>query len=76
MTIDCCRDGGKPRPLDDMQSDQERVYQATRIVDGVMLCLLDFAQSDFEMDRFDAAELAGRLELATKAIRSLNGGSS
>ena len=57
-----------------MQSDQERAYQATRIVDGVMLCLLEYAQSDIEMDRFDAAELAGRLDLATEAIRSLNGG--
>ena len=53
----------------------ERIYHATRIVDGVTLCLRDYAQCDSEMDRFDAAELAGRLELAVEAIRSLNGGS-
>jgi hypothetical protein len=46
-----------------------------KIVDGVTLCLLDYAQCDSELDRFDAAELAGRLELAVATIRHLNGGS-
>ena len=55
-------------------TEQERIYQATRIVEGVALCLLDYAQCDSELDRFDAAELAGRLEIAVGAIRTLNGG--
>jgi hypothetical protein len=50
-------------------SDQERIYQASRIVEGVALCLLDFAQSDSDLDRFDAAELAGRLEFVVESMR-------
>jgi hypothetical protein len=66
----------RSRPLVLVLSDQERIYQATRIVDGVTLCLLDYAQCNSGMDRYDASELAGRLELAVQAIRSLIGGSA
>jgi hypothetical protein len=52
-----------------VQSDQERIYQASRIVEGVALCLLDYALSISDFDRFDAAELAGRLEFAADAMR-------
>lgn len=58
-----------PRPLFHVWSDQEWIYQASRIVEGVALRLLDFAQSDTDLDRFDAAEVAGRLEFVVESMR-------
>lgn len=57
-----------------MFTNQERLYNASRVIEGVLLCLLDYASNAENIDYFDLVELAGRLDLAVDAIRGLNGG--
>jgi hypothetical protein len=59
-----------------MSTYQERLYNASRVIEGVSLCLLDYASSADQIDYFDLIELVGRLDLAVDAIRSLNGASN
>lgn len=59
-----------------MSTNQERLYNASRVIEGVSLCLLDYACSAGQIDYFDLIELVGRLDLAVDAIRGLNGGAS
>jgi hypothetical protein len=59
-----------------MSTNQERLYNASRVIEGVSIFLLDYATSTGEIDYFDLIELVGRLDLAVDAIRSLNGASS
>lgn len=58
-----------------MSTNQERLYNASRVIEGVSLCLLDCACSAGEIDYFDLMELVGRLDLAVDAIRGVNGAS-
>lgn len=56
-----------------MTANSERLYHASRIVEGISLCLLDYASCAGEIGYFDLIELVGRLDLAVDAIRNLNG---
>jgi hypothetical protein len=56
-----------------MQSDQESIYQASRMVEGVVACLLDYASFSHEIELFDVMELIGRLDLAVGVLRRANG---
>jgi hypothetical protein len=56
-----------------MSTNQERLYNASRVVEGVSLCLLECASSHTVFDYFDLIELVGRLDLAVDVIRELNG---
>jgi len=58
-----------------MGSTQERLYQASRIVDGVAACLLDYVSCEMAVEFFDVLELVGRLDIAIEIIRSANGAS-
>jgi len=64
------------RPLWLMSTNQERLYNASRVIERVSLCLLDLASCSGEIDYFDLNELVGRLDLAVDAIRSANGASN
>ena len=56
-----------------MATKHERLYHAGRLIEGVSLCLLDYANCAGAIDYFDLMELVGRLDLAVDAIRSING---
>ena len=56
-----------------MNSNQERIYQASQIIEGVAACLLDYASCYQQIELFDVMELVGRLDLAVEAIRYGNG---
>ena len=56
-----------------MGSTQERLYQASRIIEGVAVCLLDYASCGITVELFDALELVGRLDIAVDVIRDVNG---
>jgi hypothetical protein len=58
-----------------MPMNQERLYHASRIIEGVSLCLFDYASCAGVIDCFDLMELAGRLDLAVEVIRMANGAS-
>jgi len=58
-----------------MQTDQERLYIASRMVSGVAECLAEFASCSDLMELWDLMELAGQLEIAVDTIRSVNGAS-
>jgi len=64
---------GCQRPLWSMTTNQERLYHASRLVEGVSLCLFDYASCAGVIDYFDLIELVGRLDLAVDTIRGLNG---
>ena len=63
------------RPLYRMSIDQERLYHASRIIEGVSSCLLDYASCAGEIHLYDLMELVGRLDLAVDAMRKVNGAS-
>jgi len=56
-----------------MQTDQERLYVASRMVSGVADCLSEFASCSDVIELWDLMELAGQLEIAVDTIRSANG---
>ena len=56
-----------------MQTQQERLYIVSRIIEGVADCLLDYASCDQPVELFDLLELVGRLDLAVTSIRDVNG---
>lgn len=56
-----------------MQTQQERLYITSRIVEGVADCLVDYASCDQPIELFDLLELVGRLDLVVAAIRDVNG---
>jgi len=58
-----------------MSRNQERLYHASRLIEGVSLCLLDYASCAGKIDYFDLMELVGRLDLAVDAVRNVNGAS-
>ena len=58
-----------------MQTHQERLYIASRIVDGVADCLVDYASCNQSAELFGLLELVGRLDLAVVTIRDVNGAS-
>ena len=58
-----------------MQTDQERLYVASRMVSGVADCLSEFASCTNLVGLWDLMELAGQLEVAVDAIRLANGAS-
>ena len=55
-----------------MQTDQERLYLASRIVSGVADCLTEFASCTHLIELCDLMELAGQLEIAVDTIRLAN----
>ena len=55
-----------------MQSDRERLFQISRIIEGVSACLMEFSDSDGPIDMFYAMELIGRLDFAVDSIRLIN----
>jgi hypothetical protein len=59
-----------------MSTKEERLYHASRLIEGVSLCLLEYASSPGEIHYFDLVELIGRLDIAVDSIRSLNGASN
>jgi len=58
-----------------MNSYQERLYQASQLIDGVATCLVDYASCGEFIEFFDVFELVGRLDLAIEVIRQANGAS-
>ena len=56
-----------------MQSNQERLYIASRMVGGVADCLIEFASYTDAIELWDLMELAGQLETAVDTIRLANG---
>ena len=66
---------GCSRPLGKVQTDQERLYVASRMVSGVADCLTEFASCVDLIDLWDLMELAGQLEIAVDTIRLANGAS-
>lgn len=56
-----------------MPTNHERLYHASRLIEGVSLCLFGYASCAGVIDYFDLMELGGRLDLAVEAIRSING---
>jgi len=56
-----------------MQSNQERLYIASRMVSGVADCLIEFASYAEGIELWDLMELAGQLETAVDTIRLANG---
>ena len=63
------------RPLGVMQTDQERLYIASRMVSGVADCLTELASITDNIELWDLLELAGELEVAVNTIRLANGAS-
>jgi hypothetical protein len=59
-----------------MQTNQERLYIASRTIGGVADCLSEFARCAYEPELWDLMELVGQLEMAVDAIRTANGASS
>jgi hypothetical protein len=59
-----------------MQTDQERLYIAGRIISGVADCLIEFASCSDLIELWDLMELAGQLTIAVDTIRLANGGSA
>lgn len=55
-----------------MQTDQERLYIASRMVSGVADCLNEFASCADLIGLWDLMELAGQLEIAVDTIRLAN----
>jgi hypothetical protein len=58
-----------------MQTDQERLYFAGRMVSGVADCLIEFANCTEQIELWDLMELAGQLEIAVDTIRLASGAS-
>jgi hypothetical protein len=58
-----------------MQTDQERLYIASRMVSGVADCLTELASITDNIELWDLLELAGELEVAVNTIRLANGAS-
>jgi hypothetical protein len=58
-----------------MQTDQERLFIARRMVSGVADCLHEFAICTDVIESWDLMELAGELEVAVETIRLANGAS-
>ena len=56
-----------------MQTDQERLYIASRMVSGVAECLTEFASCTDIIELWDLMELVGQLEIAVDTIRLANG---
>ena len=52
-----------------MQTDQERLYVASRLVSGVADCLTEFASCSGAIEMWDLMELVGQLEIAVDTIR-------
>ena len=63
----------RPRPLGLMQTNQERLYIASRMVAGVAECLTEFASYKDLIELWDLMELVGQLEVAIETIRLANG---
>ena len=59
-----------------MQSNQERLYIASRMVSNVADCLIEFASYTDAIELWDLMELAGQLETAVDTIRLANGASN
>lgn len=66
---------GRPRLLGEMQTDQERLYIASRMVSGVAECLTEFASYTDPIELWDLMELVGQLDIAVETIRLANGAS-
>jgi hypothetical protein len=58
-----------------MNSREENLYQASRIVSSVADCLIDYASCNQIIEFTEIAELVGRLDLAVEVIRMVNGAS-
>jgi hypothetical protein len=58
---------------DEMSNSQERLYQASRIVEIVATDLCDFVGRSTQINDFEVVELVGRLDLAVEVIRWANG---
>lgn len=63
------------RPLGVVQSERERLHQISRIIEGVMACLIDVSDCPGPIEFFDVMELVGRLEFAVDSIRLMSGAS-
>jgi hypothetical protein len=64
---------GCPRPLGEVQTDQERLYAANNMVSGVAERLTEFASYAGLIELWDLMELVGQLEIAVETIRLANG---
>jgi hypothetical protein len=49
-----------------MQTDQERLYVASRMVSGVADCLIEFASCAELIELWDLMELVGQLKVAVE----------
>jgi hypothetical protein len=58
-----------------MQTDQERLYIASRMVRGVADSLAEFANCTDIIDCWDLIEMAGQLDIVVDTIRSAKGAS-
>jgi hypothetical protein len=59
-----------------MQTDQERLYVASRLVSDVAVCLTEIANCIELIELCDLMELAGQLGIAVDTIRLANGASA
>jgi hypothetical protein len=66
----------RTRPLGITQSDQERLYLASRMESGDADFLTDFASCTEVVELWDLMELARQLEITVDTIRLANGAST
>ena len=59
-----------------MRSQQEQFHAASRVIEGVADCLVDYASCSQFVELYDLLEFKGRLELAVFVIREANGASN
>jgi hypothetical protein len=60
------------RPLCSVQTSDERIYQISRIIEGVAACLHDLTVEPDSFDYFYAIELSGRLEFVVDSLRLMS----
>ena len=59
--------------MGEVQTDQERLYAANKMVSGVAERLTEFASYAGLIELWDLMELVGQLEIAVETIRLANG---
>jgi hypothetical protein len=69
------RDKASARPLCFVRSEEERLYQISRVIEGVSACLIDYSSCPGPIELFDVMELVGRLDFAVDSIRLISGAS-
>jgi hypothetical protein len=58
-----------------MQSEEQRLYQISRLIEGVSVCLIDYSSCPGPIELFDEMEFVRRRDIAVDSIRMINGAS-